>query len=311
MKNFLIIILSLLLLSCGEGKVNEVDNNLIFKIGKNKVYLNEFLFYLKNNYQMALEEKDNIVLSKILDDFIESRILIYDLREKNLHPTPSEITEFIKLTGHDKEVALFDINLKRMYALHISFIIGEEKLKNYLEEKLPKISKKEISDYYEKHIEEYIKEKSYCFIRFYSSHKDLLSDARYWLVKKRKDEKFIKLRYQDIKVDDEQCFTESELPEVFLEVLQKTKKNKITKIIETTLGKTKAYNMFLLKKINKQKKVPLNEEYENIEKKVKEEKLENSIKMYKKNLLKKYKVKIYPENLIIMEYKGKFHLEEK
>lgn len=310
MKFTLIFFLSLLL-SCGGGKVSSGDNNLILKIGENKVYLNEFLFYLKNNYEFAQEDKDSEVLSNILDDFVESRILIYSLREINLHPSSAEIAEYLKFTEQEKKVSLYDINQKRMYALHTSFIIGEEKLKNYLLNQVSTIDEKEVRNYYEKHIEDYFRERTYCFVRFYSSHEDLLIEARNWMVKKLKDIDFIKMRYQDIKVSEEQCFEESELPEVFLKVLVNAKKKKVTEIVETTLGKVKAYNMFLLTEVKEQKKITLDEEYKNIEKNLKENKLESLIKKFKINLLKKYRVVVYPDNLLVMDYMGKFPVEEK
>jgi hypothetical protein len=311
MRKISIVLLSFLLLSCaGGGKASLKDKNLIFKIGNSKVYLNEFLFYLQNNYKFAKEEKDSEVLSAILDDFIESRMLVFYLRERNLHPTASEIAEYIKFTGQEKKVSNFDINEKRMFALHISFILAEEKLKNYLIGQLPNIKEEEVTDYYEKHVEDYFREKTYCFIRFYSSHKDLLLEARRWLVKKRKKPDFIKLRYQDVKVSDTMCFEESELPEIFLKTLSGAKKNRVTKIVETTLGKSKLYNMFLLKSVQEQKKIPINEEYDNIVKKLKKIKLNLLTKKFKKDLMKKYKVIVYPDNLLIMDYKGKFEVEE-
>ncbi len=306
------LLFSLLLISCsGGGKAPLNDKNLIFQIGNSKVYLNEFLFYLQNNYRFAKEEKDSEVLSAILDDFIENRMLVYYLREKNMHPTASEIAEYIKFTGQEKRVSGYDINEKRMFALHISFILAEEKLKNYLNEQLSEIKEEEVTDYYEKHVEDYFREKTYCFIRFYSSHKDLLLEARRWLVKKRKKPDFIKMRYQDVKVSDEMCFEESELPEIFLKTLSKAKKNRVTKIVETTLGKSKLYNMFLLKSVIEQKKIPIDEEHDNIVKKLKKIKLNLLTIKFKKDLLKKYKVTVYPENLLIMDYKGKFRVEEK
>jgi len=311
MKIINVLLFFLLLVSCnGGGKTSSNENSLIFRIGNSRIYLNEFLFYLKNNYQFAQEQKDSIVLSNILDDFIESRMMIFFLREKNLHPTAAEIAEYIKFTGQEKLVSLYDINEKRMFALHISFILGDEKLKNYLVAQISPIETKEVRDYYEKHVEDYFKEKSYCFIRLYSSHKDLLEEARVWMVKKKKKPAFIKMRYQDVKVSEEQCFEESELPEVFLKVLEKAKKKRVTKIVETTLGKVKAYNMFLLKDTMEQKKNTFEEEYGNIEKKLKEIKLNMLTEEFRKNLLKKYKVIVYPDNLILMDYSGKFPVED-
>ena len=59
------------LLSCSGGKPSPVPSNIIASIDAQDVLREEFLLYLQANYADILEKKDNEILSRLFDDYLE------------------------------------------------------------------------------------------------------------------------------------------------------------------------------------------------------------------------------------------------
>ncbi len=293
-------------ISCnGEREKSPVSENVIATIDQYYVFRDEFLFYLNLNYRSVLEKKDSFLLSRILDDYIKKRMLYLFLKEKKILPTNEEIAEYMKFHGFDRFYKTLDLKKKRYFVFFMILNIDDEILKNFILKNYVNISEKEIEDYYKNKSEEFIKKKTYCFTRFHSKYGDLMKDARVWVVRKRRDENFIKLRYRDIDVETN-CFEEDEIPEDFLKVLKKMKPGRVSNVIKLRIGEKEDYNMLWLKKIIPARKLDFEEVKDLIYNKLAmEEYARKEAEIF--NLInKKYRVEVYPENILVFKYSGVF-----
>ncbi len=305
----LVIILTILIISgvsCGEKhRKPPVPENVIATVDNYYVFRDEFLFYLKLNYSAILEKKDNFILSRILDDYLKKRMIYLFLKEKKLLPSNDAIVEYMRFHKLNKLYNSLDLKQKRYLVFFIVLNLNEEILKNYILDNYVKIDDKMLEDYYKNHADEFIRKKTYCFSRFHSKYKDLMLDARKWIVRKKRDETFIKLRYRDIDVE-QNCFEEDEIPEDFLKVLKKLKPRRVSKVIKIKLGEKEDYNILWLKRVIPARKLKFEEVKEMIYNKL-------AMGMYSKKeeeiysiINKKFKVVVYPDNILVFKYNGVF-----
>ena len=308
-KGILLAFFTILLItgvSCGKKKRKPpVPDNVIATIEDYYVFRDEFLFYLNLNYKSVLEKKDDFILSRIFDDYIKKRMLYLFLKEKKLLPNNEEVAEYMKFMGYDRLYKTLDLKHKRYLAFFMILNLNEEKFKNYILQNFVKVSDKEIEDYYNSNSEEFIKKKTYCFVRFHSNYPDLMKDARKWIVRRKRDEVFIKLRYRDIDVE-QNCFQVNEIPEDFLKVLQKLRVGRVSKIVKIKIGAKEDYNMLWLKKVIPAKKLKFEEVRDLIYNKIAMKKYALKEEEFNKKIAKKYKVTVFPENILVFKYNGVF-----
>ncbi len=310
MKRLIVVaILTILIISgvsCGKKhRKPPVPEEVIATIDKYYVFRDEFLFYLKFNYKSILEKKDNFILSRILDDYIKRRMVYLYLKEKKMLPSNDTIVEYMKFHGFDRIYKTLDLKHKRYFVFFMVLNINEEVLKNHILKDYVKVSEKEIEDYYNNKTEEFIKKKTYCFTRFHSSYKDLMKDARKWIVRKHRDETFIRLRYRDIDVETN-CFEEDDIPEEFLKILKKMRRGRVSKVIKLKIGEKEDYNILWLKKVIPARKLKFEEVRDMIYNKLAMEKYSKKEEEIYAMINKKYKVTVYPENILVFKYNGVF-----
>lgn len=266
---------------------------------------NEFVLYLQENYADALEKKDEEILNRLLDSYLEQRALLNYLKSQHQLPSEKEIAEYLQLIGKTRVLNTYDLHQKRILALNTSLILAEEKFENLVSEEAPLVTTEEARNYYEQNINEFLKGESYCFIRFSTSYHDLLKDARYWLVHRRKGLDFFRKRYQDIAIE-ENCFQASEIPDPFLKTLEKLKPGRVSKIIQTQLGASVSYNLLKLKTKLAPRKLPFEEVEDTVREKLTTQRLQNLIKQKTQEILQKSRIVVYPDRILVFNYSGKF-----
>ncbi|BBB31694.1 hypothetical protein TTHT_0041 [Thermotomaculum hydrothermale] len=310
MKRFLVgLTLTILIISgvsCGKkSRKPPVPENVIATIDKYYVFRDEFLLYLNLNYKPILEKKDSFILSRILDDYLKRRMIYLYLKEKNMLPSNDAIVEYMKFHGFDRIYKKLDLKNKRYFVFFMILNLNEEIMKNHILKDYVHVDEKEIKDYYENRTEEFIKKKTYCFTRFHSSYKDLMVEARRWIVRKHRDETFIRLRYRDIEVE-ENCFEEDNIPEDFLKILKKMRPNRVSKVIKLKIGEKEDYNILWLKKVIPARKLKFEEVKDMIYNKIAMEKYSKKEEEIYSEINKKFKVIVYPENILVFKYNGVF-----
>ncbi len=310
MKRFFVVaFLTILIISgvsCGKKhRKPPVPENVIATIDNYYVFRDEFLFYLNLNFKEILEKKDNFILSRIFDDYLKKRMVYLYLKEKKLLPSNDTIVEYMKFHGYDRIYKTLDLKHKRYFVFFMVLSINEEVMKNHILKDFVKVKDKEVEDYYKNHIEEFIKKKTYCFSRFHGNYKDLMNDARKWIVKKHRDETFIKLRYRDIDVETN-CFEEDNIPEEFLKILKKMRPKRVSKVIKLKIGTKEDYNILWLKKVIPARKLKFEEVRDMIYNKLAMEKYAKKEEEIYAMINKKYKVTVYPENILVFKYNGVF-----
>jgi len=294
-----------LTLSCGGGTVPPVPDNVIARIDTQDVLREEFVLYLQANYADILEKKDEEILNRLLDNYLEQRALLNYLQTQNQLPSEKEIAEYLQLTGKTPLLHTYDLHEKRILALNTSLILAEEKFKNMVETETPLVTIEEAHNYYEQNINEFLKGESFCFIRFSSGYKDLLKDARYWLVSRKKSLDFFRKRYQDIQIE-ENCFQTSEIPDPFLKTLEKLKPGRVSRIVQTRLGASVSYNLLKMKEKVPPRKLPFEEVEDTIREKLFKQHLASLLARKKQDLLQNSRIIVYPNRILVFNYSGKF-----
>ncbi len=307
-KLFVGLILTILFLgvSCGKksGKP-PVPDNVIATIDRYYVYRDEFLFFLKLNYKTILEKKDSFILSRIFDDYIKKRMIYLYLKDKKLLPSNDAIVEYMKFHGYDRIYKTLDLKHKRYFVFFMVLDLNEEIMKNYIIQNYINIDEAKIKDYYKNHIDEFIKNKTYCFSRFHSNYRDLMQEARKWIVRRKRDETFIKLRYRDIEVESN-CFEEDNIPDEFLKVLKKLRKGRVSKVIKVKIGGKEDYNFLWLKKVIPARKLKFEEVKDMIYNKLVMEQYSKKEEAIYSLINQRYKVKVFPQNILVFKYNGVF-----
>ena len=304
-KQILFLLAPLLFISCGGGNLSPVPDNVIASVGNQDVLREEFVLYLQSNYADILEKKDEEILNRLLDNYLEQRILLNYLQARHQLPSEKEISEYLQLTGKTPLLHTYDLHEKRILALNTSLILADEKFRNMVEKDTPLVTTKEARDYYEQNINEFLKGETYCFIRFSSGYEDLLRDARYWLVRRRKGLDFFRKRYQDIQIE-ENCFQTSEIPEPFLKTLEKLKPGRVSHIIQMQLGASVSYNLIKMKEKIAPRKLAFEEVEDNIRNKLFKQHLNNRIAKIKKEMIQQSRIIVYPSRILVFNYSGKF-----
>ncbi len=305
---YFLLIITLFISGAGCGKKTShspVPDNVIATIDDYYVFRNEFLFFVQLNYRDILEKKDQFILSRILDDYIKRRMIYLYLKEKNLLPKSDDIAEYIKFHKLERYYNSLDLKHKRYFVFFIILELDDEIFKNYLISEYVRVSDREIKDYYENKSEDFIKKKTYCFSRFHSKYKDLMEDARKWIVRKKRDENFVRFRYRDIDVESN-CYNDDEIPEEFLKVLKKLRVGRVSKVIKIKIGTNEDYNMFWLKKVIPARKLKFEEVKDMIYNKIEMKKYSKVEEKVLKQINKKYRVMVYPSNILIFRYNGVF-----
>ncbi len=287
------------------SRTEPVEQDVIAEINDQFILRDEFVFFLEANYASILEEKDEPLLSTLLDDYLEKRLLVSELAKQNRHPGQEEISEYLKLSGMEELLKSYDLQQKRILALNTSLILAEDKFKTMVAENLRSIPDEQLQRYYEQNINEFLKGEALCFIRFSSPYEDLLKDARYWLVNRKRDVDFIRQRYQDIQIEDD-CFPASEIPATFLKPLEELKVNRVSDIVEMQLGQVVIYSMFRLTKRIPPHKQSFEEVKELIRKNLEARQLQAELKRRRSEMLRRARITVYPEHILVFNYTGRF-----
>jgi len=304
-QKLILFLLLPLLFSCSDGSLSPVPDNVIACIDNQDVLREEFVLYLQANYADILEKKDEEILNRLFDGYLEQRVLLNYLQNQHRLPGEKEIAEYLQLTGKTRLLNTYDLHEKRILALNTSLILAEEKFKNMVAKGMPLITTDETENYYEQNINEFLKGESYCFIRFSSSYEDLLKDARYWLVRKKKGLDFFRKRYKDIQIE-ENCFQTSEIPEPFLKTLEKLKPGRVSRIVQTRLGASVSYNLLKIKEKLAPRKLPFEEVEDTIREKLSRQHLNKRIAEKKQEMLQQSRIVVYPDRILVFNYSGKF-----
>ncbi|NOZ12705.1 MAG: peptidyl-prolyl cis-trans isomerase [Acidobacteria bacterium] len=265
----------------------------------------EFAFYLRANYASILEKKDEEILNRIFDNYLEQRALLNYLQTLHQLPGEKEISEYLELTGKSRLLNTYDLHEKRILALNTSLILAEEKFENLIEQSIPPIQSTKLRNYYDQNVNEFLKGETYCFIRFSSPYEDLLKDARYWIVRRKKGLDFFRKRYQDIQIE-ENCYQINEIPDLFLKTLEKLKPGRISRIIKMNLGASVSYNMLKLKEKISPRKLPFDNVKDSIRKKLLKKELNKAISLKKREILQHSRIVVYPKRILLFNYSGKF-----
>lgn len=289
---------------CSRG-TEPVARNIIAQINDQFILRDEFIFFLEANYAAILEEKDEPLLSTILDDYLEQRLLVSALAGRNRHPSQEEISDFLKLSGMEEPLKSYDLQQKRMLALNTSLILAEDKFKKMVAENLRPIPEEQLQRYYEQNINEFLKGEALCFIRFSSPYEDLLKDARYWLVSRRRDVDFIRERYQDIQIEED-CFAASDIPDTFLKPLKGLKVNRVSDIVDMQLGQVVIYSMFRLTQRIPPRKQSFEEVKDLIRHNLETRMLQAELKRRRSEMLQRARITVYPEHILVFNYTGRF-----
>ncbi|MCK5879758.1 MAG: peptidyl-prolyl cis-trans isomerase [Holophagae bacterium] len=305
MQKLALLFALLLLIACSGREQFPVPDNVIARIDSQEVLRKEFVLYLQANYADILESKDEEILNRLFDSYLEQRVLLNYLQIQHQLPGEKEISEYLELSGKMPLLNTYNLHEKRILALNTSLILAEEKLKNMVTEETPLVTTDEARDYYEQNINEFLKGKSYCFLRFSSSYEDLLKDARYWLVSRKKGLEFFRKRYHDIQIE-ENCFQASEIPDPFLKALEKLKPGRVSRIIQTNLGASVSYNLLKLKENIAPRKLPFEEVEDSIREKLSEQHLNEYVAGKKQEMLQQSRIVVYPERILVFNYSGKF-----
>jgi len=303
----ILILLALLLApgtACDRNTGAEVPESVIATINDQQVLREEFFFYLKANFADQLESKDATVLSAILDDYLEQRALVTVLHGMGIAPTEEEIAEYLRFMGQDALLKSTDLEQKRILALNTSLVLAEEKLRNLARKQVPDVTTKEIQAYYDQNVNEFLRGESFCFKRYASAYKDLLVDARYWIVSRKKKDAFIRKRFQDIQIE-ENCYETEDIPESFLKVLQKLKPGRMSPIVSTKLGTASSYNMFRLVRKIAPRKLDLAEVSRLIEQKIRSRRLADAVKEERARLRRQVRITVYRDHILLFNYAGK------
>lgn len=287
------------------NRTEPVAPDVIAEINDQSILRDEFVFFLEANYAAILEEKDEPLLSTLLDDYLEQRLLVSELAKQNRHPSQAEIGEYLKLSGMEELLKSYDLQQKRVLALNTSLILAEDKFKTMVAENLRPIPEEQLQRYYEQNINEFLKGEALCFIRFSSPYEDLLKDARYWLANRRRDVDFIRQRYQDIQIEDD-CFPASEIPETFLKPLEELKVNRVSDIVEMQLGQVVIYSMFKLTQRIPPRKQSFEEVKEMIRQNLEARQLKTESKRRRGEMLRQARITVYPEHILVFNYTGRF-----
>ncbi len=302
---FLAFFLLIIGIACGGGKPSPIPDNVIASIDTQDVLREEFVFFLRANYASILEKKDEEILNRIFDHYLEQRALLNYLQAHHQLPGEKEISEYLELTGKSRLLNTYDLHEKRILALNTSLILAEEKFENIVARNIPPVTTEQIREYYEQNINEFLKGETYCFIRFSSPYEDLLKDARYWVVQRKKGLDFFRKRYQDIQIE-ENCYQISEIPDPFLKTLEKLKPGRFSKIIQMNLGASVSYNMLKLKEKIAPRKLPFDSVKDNIQKKLLKKDLNKAIVLKKEKILQHSRIIVYPERILLFNYSGEF-----
>jgi len=294
----------LLSVGCGRPAADAIPESVIATIGDQQVLREEFTFYLEANYADQLEAKDPVVLSTILDDYLDQRGLVTALHELGQAPTETEIAEYLKFTGQDQLLKSYDLKQKRMLALNTSLVLAEERLRNLVRDRIGPVTPEEIQAYFERNVNEFLRGETYCFTRYSSSYDDLLKDARYWLVSRKKTDEFIRKRYQDILIEED-CYQVADIPESFLQVLQKLKPGRVSKIVTTRLGTVESYNMFRLREKIPPRKLTLEEVSPMIEQKIRAARMDEAFQAERARLRGRVRITVYPDHILLFNYAGR------
>lgn len=293
------------LVACSGGKPSPVPENVIASVDNQEVLREEFVRYLQANYAHILEKKDEEILNQLLDSYLEQRVLLNYLQTQRQLPSEKEIAEYLELTGKMQLLDTYDLHEKRILILNTSLILAEEKFKNMVMKEIPLITTEEALKYYEQNINEFLKGKSYCFLRFSSSYEDLLKDARYWLVRRKKGLDFFRKRYHDIQIE-ENCFPASEIPDPFLKTLEKLKPGRVSKIIQTQLGASVSYNLLKIKETFAPRKLLFEAVEDTIREKLSRQHLNKRIAKREQEMLQQSRIVVYPDRILVFNYSGKF-----
>ncbi|PJB78526.1 MAG: hypothetical protein CO090_06750 [Acidobacteria bacterium CG_4_9_14_3_um_filter_49_7] len=305
MRKLVLLLLLPLLFACSGRNLSPVPDNVIASIDDQDVVRDEFVLYLQANYADILEEKDEEILNRLFDNYLEQRTLLNYLKSQNQLPSEKEIAEYLQLTGKTQLLITYDLHQKRILALNTSLILAEEKFENMLSEEAPLVTTEEARNYYEQNVNEFLKGESYCFVRFSTSYADLLKDARYWLVHRKKNLDFFRKRYQDIEIE-ENCFQASEIPDPFLKTLEELKPGRVSKIIQTQLGASVSYNLLTIKQKLAPRKLPFEDVEETIRKKLAAQTLQKRIIKKTQEMIQQSRIIVYPDRILVFNYSGKF-----
>ena len=290
---------------CRTGGGEVVPADVIAQVGDQVVLRSEFVFFLESNYATILEEEDGVLLSTIMDDYLERRCLVTYLHEKGNHPTEEEIADYLRITGQDALLTSYDLEQKRLLALNTSLVLAEDKFANMVEADIDPPSEEAEYQYYEHNINEFLQGETICFVRLSSTYEDLLKDARYWMVSRKKDLDFIRERFQDVQIEED-CFEVAEIPDVFLKTLQELKPGRVSQPVEMQMGQVTIYSMFRVKQNIPARRLEFSEVQQVIEHKLHSEAVQTAIQNRMAAIMRQKRITVYPEHVLVFNYTGKF-----
>lgn len=301
--------LSFILIVCGkELPEDQSVENLHDEITKNEVILAiETSFYTKSDFEDYLlltvgeshEEMSDLSLSRLLDSFIEEKLLLEAARNNGIFLTDEEKKRYIARLSNEFKLSEgmvkqeVEINTLLTKLLIEKFTLGLVKD--------IKVTPEEILEYYNSNKREFLQQEQRMVSQILLNSEEKAIEV-YKMVKGATEEQFRKIAEQESEGLEASrggkmgLFELGQLPEEMDKVVFSLKQGHISQVIESKYG----YHIFRVDEIIKRAPLPEKPDKKvssNIEMKILNQKINEFVHNYLEKLKSKFGWKFYPEKL--------------
>jgi len=301
--------LSFILIACGkELPEDQSVENLHDKITKNEVILAiETSFYTNSDFEDYLlltvgesyEEMSNLSLSRLLDSFIEEKLLLEAARNNGIFLTDEEKKRYIARLSNEFKLSEGMVKQEVEISTLLTKLLIEKFTLGLVKD--IKVTPEEILEYYDSNKREFLQQEQRKVSQILLNSEEKAIEV-YKMVKGATEEQFRKIAEQESEGLEASrggkmgLFELGQLPEEMDKVVFSLKQGQISQVIESKYG----YHIFRVDEIIKRAPLPEKpgkEVSSNIEMKILNQKINEFVHNYLEKLKSKFEWKFYPERL--------------
>jgi parvulin-like peptidyl-prolyl isomerase len=308
-RGALLIALSFMLAVCGKESPNDpsvenlhekaVENEVILAIETSFYTNSDFKDYLLMTVGDSYEEMSDLSLSRLLDSFMEEKLLLEAARNNGIFLSDEEKKGYIARLSN--ELKLSEGMVKQ--EIEINTLLTKRLIEKYTLGLVKdiKVEPEEILDYYNSNKRDFLQQEQRKVSQILLNSEERAIEI-YKRVKGATQEKFREIAQQESegleasRGGEMGLFELGQLPEEMDEVVFSLKQGQISQVIESEYG----YHIFRVNEIIKSAPLPEKPDKEvssNIEMKILNQKINDFIHHYLEKLKSKFEWNFYPERL--------------
>lgn len=312
----LFLLLSLFLMSCGEkqaeqkGTANlnnlEKKDNVILEIQGEFYFNSDFEKYVSLASGGDSAQLSAVSLSRLLDDFIDEKILLQAAKNKEISLTPEEQKQYLVMLSKESTKEGKNSSSKEMES---KALLQRLLIDKYIFEIVKNIEAKaeEIKEYYDLHKKEFLRPErirvSQILLETEEKAIEILEEVR-----NSSEEYFRKVaRESSVGVEASRggvmgLFEMNQLPFEMEKVIFSLEEGELSSVVESAYG----YHIFRLDKRVKPELISFNEASPEIRVKILNQKIKQAVSQHIEDLKKELDWNFYPQNLNFL-YQSNFH----